>query len=199
MVVWQGVTASGSVVPVQVNEDGSVVAQGVDGIAGLPGKEGPPGPQGPEGPSGADGADGANGQYAEGDDVVFANGTFTEDLTIGFNGPDDFGFVEIPQFGTVKIHRNLPEERACIQVVNTAINGGSQRAQITNFGNYVADGTISCAKNKAGFTSTGELYFSSRGNIYKLVVASNGLVSAEPYVPVSQKELPDGPVSARSR
>jgi len=43
-----------------------------------------------------------------------------------------------------------------------------------------ADGSISAAGNAAGITSSGEIYFTSRGTRYKIFV-SQGLVQAEPY------------------
>ena len=46
MVVWQGITQDGTAVPVQITEEGKVVA------IGEAGPEGPPGPEGPEGPPG---------------------------------------------------------------------------------------------------------------------------------------------------
>lgn len=49
MVVWQGITQDGVAVPVEVKEDGKVVAEGLEGP---PGPEGPEGPQGPPGPPG---------------------------------------------------------------------------------------------------------------------------------------------------
>ena len=61
MVVWQGITEGGTAVPVQVTEEGRVVAEGQEG------KEGPPGPPGPPGPQ---------GEYGPGDDVELGSGTF---------------------------------------------------------------------------------------------------------------------------
>ncbi len=55
MVVWQGVTSDGTATPVQVTEEGKVVAIGQEGPAGPPGPEGQEGPPGPPGPDGADG------------------------------------------------------------------------------------------------------------------------------------------------
>jgi len=52
MVVWQGITQDGVAVPVEVNEDGKVVAEGLEGPQGPEGPEGPEGPQGPPGPPG---------------------------------------------------------------------------------------------------------------------------------------------------
>jgi hypothetical protein len=62
-----GITAEGVEVPVQVDDDGRLVAQGLPGPAGPAGPAGSPGPQGiaggaggagPAGPAGSDGADG---------------------------------------------------------------------------------------------------------------------------------------------
>ena len=57
MVVWQGITAAGTAVPIQVTEAGQVVAATNTPV---PGPEGPPGP---EGQPGKDGAPGANGVH----------------------------------------------------------------------------------------------------------------------------------------
>ena len=46
MVVWQGITAGGTAVPVQITEEGKVVALGEAGPEGPEGPEGPPGPPG---------------------------------------------------------------------------------------------------------------------------------------------------------
>jgi len=62
MVVWQGITSDGNATPVQVTEEGKVVAVGQ---VGPPGPEGPPsqvpGPEGPAGPKGDKGDPGQNG------------------------------------------------------------------------------------------------------------------------------------------
>ena len=46
MVVWQGITEGGTAVPVQITEEGKVVAIGEAGPIGPIGPEGPPGPSG---------------------------------------------------------------------------------------------------------------------------------------------------------
>lgn len=46
MVVWQGITQDGTVVPVQITDEGKVVAVGETGPQGPRGEEGPPGPPG---------------------------------------------------------------------------------------------------------------------------------------------------------
>ena len=70
MVVWQGITEGGTAVPIQVTEEGRVVAEGQEGPAG------PPGPEGPQGPQ---------GEYGPGDDVVLGSGSFTNNS----RSPDD--------------------------------------------------------------------------------------------------------------
>ena len=62
MVVWQGITSGGTAVPVQVDDQGRVVAFGIDGQDGAPGAEGPQGPVGPEGPRGPTGPKGDPGE-----------------------------------------------------------------------------------------------------------------------------------------
>ena len=52
MVVWQGITQDGTAVPVQITEEGKVVAVGETG------PEGPPGPRGPKGDKGDPGTPG---------------------------------------------------------------------------------------------------------------------------------------------
>lgn len=59
MVVWQGITAGGTAVPVQVTKSGEVVAATNTPV---PGPEGPSGPEGPQGPSGTNGTDGKDGK-----------------------------------------------------------------------------------------------------------------------------------------
>ena len=59
MVVWQGITEDGTATPVQVNDEGKVIAIGEEGPPGPPGADGQDGQDsqvpGPPGPPGADG------------------------------------------------------------------------------------------------------------------------------------------------
>ena len=52
MVVWQGITEGGTAVPVQITEDGKVVAIGEQGPKGDPGEQGEKGDKGDTGPAG---------------------------------------------------------------------------------------------------------------------------------------------------
>ena len=56
MVVWQGITEGGTAVPVQITEEGKVVAIGEAGA------EGPPGPPGAQGDPGLPGTPGKDGE-----------------------------------------------------------------------------------------------------------------------------------------
>ena len=75
MVLWQGLTEGGTAVPIQVTEEGKVVAQGQSGEKGDKGDPGEPGPAGPP------------GEYGPGDDVEFGTATFAGgDLAINNSG-----------------------------------------------------------------------------------------------------------------
>lgn len=62
MVVWQGITAGGTAVPVQVTEQGEVVSATNVPVPGPPGEPGPPGQDGAPGAPGQPGKDGAPGR-----------------------------------------------------------------------------------------------------------------------------------------
>lgn len=55
MTILQGTTSTGQIIPVQVDNQGRLVAQGLDGPQGPAGPTGPQGPLGPQGPIGAPG------------------------------------------------------------------------------------------------------------------------------------------------
>lgn len=55
MAILYGTQSNGETLPVQVNEFGQLVAQGLDGATGPEGPEGPQGPQGPQGEPGTNG------------------------------------------------------------------------------------------------------------------------------------------------
>ena len=71
MVLWQGLTEGGTAVPVQVTEEGKVVAQGQQGEKGDKGDTGDQGPAGPP------------GEYGPGDDVQFGSAFFEGNVGIG--------------------------------------------------------------------------------------------------------------------
>ena len=240
MVVWQGITEGGTAVPIQVTEEGRVVAEGQEGPAG------PPGPEGPQGPP---------GQYGPGDDVVFGDGSFagsiqqaddpTEGKNQGFkviNGKiittrdaSDDVFLSYTQGNpqaTVSIKGNGNITGAgsasfadnALEITSSGDSfGRSFTANVTNVSSFtayaddanpdskvfnvnhvggkrdpialLADGSVEAAGNKCGFTSAGELYFTSRNARYKLVV-SDQLVLAEPYT--RQMELREKAEAARA-
>lgn len=67
MTILQGTMPDGTVIPIQADSQGRLVAEGLDGPAGPEGPpgpagpEGPPGPEGPEGPAGPPGPEGPQG------------------------------------------------------------------------------------------------------------------------------------------
>ena len=69
---------------------------------------------------------------------------------------------------------------------NSAFINCSQTGQrsdlfaVSGDGSVIGEGTATFAGGKCGFTSAGELFFTSRNERYKLVV-SNGICQAEPY------------------
>jgi len=71
----------------------------------------------------------------------------------------------------------LPTQTAGINVVTVRSNVSGSRGEVACI---KTDGSIEAAGNAAGITSSGELYFTSRGTRYKIFV-SQGLVQAEPY------------------
>ena len=90
------------------------------------------------------------------------------------NQDSDYGEVQINNHDTVGA--NVLTVRS---TTGSSTNPGVVY-EIQNNGNVTTYGSITAAGNAAGITSAGELYFTSRGTRYKLVVAG-GLVTPEPY------------------
>ena len=210
MVLWQGLTEGGTAVPVQVTEAGKVVAEGQQGQEGPPGPPGEQGPQGPQGEYGpgddvdlgsikADGSVTAKSQVPNGATFQgYYSGGPTDSLSFVVDGN---GNINVGAGGKVNIAAD--SATACGAQVNSYVNGGSFVSQYTSTANAQAEafaafrgstknvsilsnGTITAAGNatfagdKCGFTAAGEVFLTSRGTRYKLVVAG-GLVNAEPY------------------
>tara|TARA_B100000459_G_scaffold63246_1_gene34566 strand:+ start:3037 stop:3795 length:759 start_codon:yes stop_codon:yes gene_type:complete len=242
MVVWQGITEGGTAVPIQVTEEGRVVAEGQEGKEGPPGPPGPPGPQGEYGPGddvdlgnitavGSITADGVTtvGPFSPGNGEttgiqldpnglmsvqrrnnqpgepvfktykgVFENITFTCDGNATFKGIVDVGDTD----GTTGYVRSRPDGQVYLRPADKAVNSATA-LQVFSGGNLTTDatvtvtkdGSITAAGDKCGFTAAGELFLTSRGTRYKLVVAG-GLVNAEPYT--RAMELKEKAEAARS-
>ena len=227
MVVWQGITEGGTAVPIQVTEEGRVVAEGQEGPAG------PPGPEGPQGPP---------GEYGPGDDVVLGSGSFTnnsrnpDDAPLTVNNTNTDGYLingesngtnafSVAANGDVFIGSNASPSVALLADGRVSTNGtvaiGSNDSPIgdgdwglqvhgkNNTSGYAlymegeytsnsspffarcyvngtdtidmrTDGSVKAASNKCGFTKDGELYFTSRGDRYRMFV-QNGMCYAEEY------------------
>jgi hypothetical protein len=240
MVVWQGITEGGTAVPVQVTEEGRVVAEGQEGPAGPPGPEGPQGPPGEYGPGDdvdlgnitASGSITAAGRVTANDQVrvvstngflSFWNGSGSLASSFAFRGYDNSGNItsQITADGDIAVQGDISARKITANgkilasgsdawhetdrtqsqhYVFRGLLNGSETSTILANGNINAsaiatDDTISAAGNKCGFTSAGELYFTSRNTRYKLVV-SDQLVLAEPYT--RQMELREKAEAARA-
>lgn len=182
MITLYGVTEDGTSVPVQVTDDGKIVAVG---------QTGPAGPEGPQGPPGPQGEPGLPGSVQPGDDVTFGRGNFTGNVIIEDLNPDESRGIDLKSFGALVVRRHTAVEKSILQVQNNRVGGSNSIATITNFGNYMADGSLDCASGKAGFTADGSLYFTERGETWKLIPSSNGLVTCEQIDPVQRSPLTD--------
>ena len=100
MVVWQGITEGGTAVPVQVTEEGKVVAIGEAGPTGPPGPEGPPGQaEWPANPF-------------EGAFLVWLNGqpTWYAEQPIPIPGDLIGPIIEVPNEGTFTVASPIPQD-----------------------------------------------------------------------------------------
>ncbi len=166
-VIWSGITEEGAIVPVQVTDEGKVVASSDVGDKYMP-KTG---------------------------------GNFTGDVSIG-NDPDDpivefsfspaentlrektvFGYyddTDPSKFGAlVTKSGRISVQRAGTGSSNSVIFKTVYGTEITVA--FSSDGAAEFAGGKCGFTENGEIFFTSRNSMYKLLVQGE-LVVAEPYV-----------------
>ena len=111
---------------------------------------------------------------------IFGSGSITAASVVESNAPfsSSFGLkVKGKTSSLFSVYRTASDalETQCYS------NGGV--ANITLFhetGNIAAAGTFTAAGNKCGFTSAGELIFTSRGDRFKIMV-QQGVCYAEPY------------------
>ena len=135
MVVWQGITSGGTAVPVQVDDQGRVVAQGIDGKDGQDGQDGATGPEGPQGPQGPEGPAGADGLWREVNSRLIMPAGNTS-VQVGMINLDQGGAATIP--GTVASQSWFQSTRTDAsqsflygklddqETVNITANGGAQ-------------------------------------------------------------------------
>ena len=111
---------------------------------------------------------GLDGSATFASSIEIADGNNTTDSTTGglYFGRTGYVTTVRPQNST--------------STVFNSYSGSTQVISMTATGSAAFDGYISAADNAAGITSTGELYLTSRGTRYKLVVAG-GLVTPEPF------------------
>lgn len=160
-VIWSGITESGAIVPVQVTDQGKVMADVVVERYWTPTDTGI------ESQSSIEVT--GNGSFS-GD--VSCNGVSGDSFVAGTNpsiAPSSVGFYAGSD-GRLNLGR-----AAGTNVLRFFQLGGSRRSGVFN-----SDGSCSLVDDKCGFTPDGELFFTSRNNRYKLVVQGN-LVVPEPY------------------
>lgn len=165
-VIWSGITEQGAVVPVQVTEEGKVVS-----------------------------TSGVTDEY-----MPKTGGNFTGDVSIGLdpNNPD-VNFSINPQENIIRGKTTFGEydendetgsgvlvtKSGRLSVQRTGGGNGGSIVFKTVYGTeiYIAfsiNGAATFANSKCGFTKDGEIFFTSRGAMYKLLVQGE-LVIAEPY------------------
>ena len=172
MVVWQGVTSGGTIVPVQVTDEGKVVAQGEKGDQGPPGPPGQDGQQGPPGPP---------GPYGPGDNVTFGSGDFSADVTIG---PASVlyadGRAEFTASGaqSLKVRPTLGDSSAGYALALFTSDGASTNFAIGADGHADFMKGVTAANGLCGFTPNGRILVTdTRGNLYQSDFVSNGMMT----------------------
>ena len=160
-VIWSGITEEGAIVPVQVTEEGKVVADVEIQQYWTPTE---------------------TGIESQSSIEVSGNGTFSGALAsnesssakyLCGNNPANGGEVSgiaLFKSGSLNIGRNN-----AASVIRTYVTTSTERTGTIN-----SDGSMSMVNDKCGFTPAGEIFFTSRNTRYKLVV-QNELCVAEPY------------------
>lgn len=169
MITLYGVTEDGTSVPVQVTEDGRVVAQGMEGPPGADGQPGAdsqvPGPPGPQ------------GEYGPGDDVTFRDGSFTRKWAVGplaRPGSEPWTYAEAGQLAV-----NRPTAAGSLAETFSILREGVRTSWME------ASGAFYAAMGNGGFNGSGELIFWSRGKRWRLTVSGNLCVPEE--YPIEQE------------
>ena len=191
MITLYGVTEDGTSVPVQVTDDGRIVAQG---LKGEPGKDGADS-QVP-GPPGADGPPGPPGEYGQGDDVQF--GTIDADSTVTTKEKlaveRRSGQISNNTTGISCAFDTNSANHAVFYVKRNGVYIGqdinNSNTEPTALIRMKTDGSFAAAQGNCGFTKDGELFFRSRNQMWKAVV-QGGNVMAEEFTRTTDIVLPD--------
>jgi len=180
-VIWSGITEEGAVVPVQVTEEGKVVAVG----------DGPQGDYLPITGGELTGDLQVDGDITAVGDIVGGPNPFASGSGYGvrFNSTGAYNFYR----GAINIFNATGDNVIFLKSDGNAKFANGQTRISTNGSVTIgllsatpnislnsANGSAEFAGDKCGFTSDGELFFTSRGTRYKLFV-SQGLVQAEEY------------------
>lgn len=173
MITLYGVTEDGQSVPVQVTEDGRLVVLN-SGIQ--PGED----------------IDVGN-VTASGDIEVAGSITASGNGTFGVEGApsSDNGNIElIGSVGRLQINGRVPEAGESSSSFINLINNNAEKLSVSKAGSVTAAGNASFAGNKCGFTSEGELIFTSRGDRYRMIIQGN-MLYPDPYPQTTDIVLPD--------
>ena len=200
------VTEAGKVVA--EGKEGQKGDPGEPGAPGPPGPPGPRGEYGPGddvdlGSITASGGVAASGMITSGE-LIACNKegirSDSQDVFISYKTDGTTPGVSIKGGGSITAAGNVTIEGAITsrsEIIVNATSGylsntdsgyhfrgrrgdGTHATEIWANGDINTDGKLTAAENAAGITNSGELYLTSRGTRYKLVVAG-GLVTPEPF------------------
>jgi hypothetical protein len=158
-VILQGTMQDGTVLPVQVDAQGRLVANGLEGPSGPPGPQGDPGPtgsQGPQGPEGPQGLQGPKGdQGATGPE---GPGGLGVRAWVNFNGHNcairaayNVSSVQHMGAGNYRVHfaQPMPDGNYCTVV---SVGGGFSTILVSDFGPNLNSGGYSDSAQQGTFT-----------------------------------------------
>ena len=176
MVVWQGVTSDGTATPVQVTDEGKVIAVGQEGPPGPPGADGEDGQDsqvpGPPGPPGADGVQWPANPF-EGAFLMYVDGVVQWSTpTDPIVPPQEWigPIVNIPSDGVLEFENNLPPEQFLYGTTVYGVNALGEELQEDGklYGRYIGNATET--KDAGTFEGDIEKIFDGReGSKYKCI------------------------------
>ena len=158
MITLYGVTEDGTSVPVQVTDDGKLIVH----------------------------KDGGAGDIECNSITAAGNIKATDGTQLARLSPSGVGEFLRKSAGSdtsynTSVELNVSSAGAEFPIlVRNSENKSDRRFFVQKDGSATASGSISAAGNKCGFTSDGELFFTSRNERYKAVV-QGGNMMAEPY------------------
>ena len=153
-----------------MTEDGRIVAQGLEGPPGES-IQGPPGPEGPP------------GQYGPDDTLTVKELNASQYVTVGegnTSGTQTGAFAAFQ--GYFSATREGEGKATFLGYKHTGLEGNKDTTPTALIMN---DGAVYFAGGKCGFTKDGEIFFTSRGATWSLMVQGN-MVYPEAFDPFEQ-------------